>query len=1199
MKIRSLFEKDVFRPINGVVKAEQQDDAVIWQELEEYVVTRELDRHFRDFFDAYVQALRRADDPAIAGNMGVWISGFFGSGKSHFLKILSYLLQNREARDDSDGTRRRAVDFFRDKIADQKLMADILTAGNTDTDVILFNIDSRANMQDGDDAILGVFWRVFNEMRGYHGEIPYIAAMEEYLDGRGCYDAFQQKFQELSGCSWQENRDAFHFYRDPLIGALAHTLGMTQESAAKWFDDEGASFVASIDNFAKSVAAYIQKQGGQRRVIFLVDEVGQFIGSDTRRMLQLQTITENLGTHCRGRAWVIVTSQADIEAVLGEVKASKANDFSKIQGRFKTRLSLSSSNTDEVIRYRLLRKTDAAREALAPLYQAKKDILNNQLSFTGDCATLKNFASETDFVSTYPFAPYHFQLIQKVFESIRKAGATGSHLSRGERSMLDAFQSAIRSVAGGEIGALVPLDAFYPSIESFLDTVVKATIDRAAENPGLVQPLDSRVLKTLFLIRYVELIKPNVDNLVTLFVDKVDTDRLALKRALQESLQRLEKETLINRNGELYYFLTNEERDISREIKREPVSAAEQRALLQTLFFDEILKGQTKFRMKDFRRDYEFARLLDGHPHAARGEQDMAVEIITQFHDDFPSLDAARCVLYSSPQPGRLLFKLAEDPLLDREVTIWCQTDKYIKGPKGTADTPVQKRILRERQDENVDRRQRLQRRLEKLLLQADVYSAGKALSLTSQARSSAKNLLESAFDYLVRNLYNEFPRLRSLQDSEEKCRAEIRSVMLSNTVGQHALLESLGQVNPEAVKAVEDHLRMQSGAVLSLADLQNRFSRKPFGWPEWEIVLLVARLYMAGSVNLVLGTAETDNMPPQALLEQLLKTQAWKTLCITLRHKPAEADIRKLRALYQELSGKIAGNTPDEAVRDFRDLLAQWQRPLGGYADLLASGQYPGAALLEDCRSVLAPLCGVRDDAAFARDIGKKADVLRDVREDLDTLRDFFQTQKPVWERLLAALNRYQSSRSSLQKDAQAAEALKKLESIRSYQEPYNLIKDIDGLLACIKEVAAAQLAGARQKALDDVDGCLAAVRDRLDSLKATDADRNRILHPLQSLRQRVTAARTPEEVAYIMLELGEQRDKAEEELDALVHPAGTGTPGQDGAPQPKPRRHVKVAQLVSHRTLENAEDVERFITELKVQLLARLDDSTRLVVE
>ena len=77
-------------------------------------------------------------------------------------------------------------------------------------------------------------------------------------------------------------------------------------------------------------------------------------------MLSLQTITENLGTACGGRAWVVVTSQEDIDAILGEVRASKANDFSKIQGRFKTRLSLSSGNVDEVIQKRLLAKTEPA-----------------------------------------------------------------------------------------------------------------------------------------------------------------------------------------------------------------------------------------------------------------------------------------------------------------------------------------------------------------------------------------------------------------------------------------------------------------------------------------------------------------------------------------------------------------------------------------------------------------------------------------------------------------------------------------------------------------------------------------------------------------------------------------------------------------------------------------------------------------------
>ena len=122
----------------------------------------------------------------------------------------------------------------------------------------------------------------------------------------------------------------------------------------------------------------------------MVDEVGQFIGSDTRLMLTLQTLTENLGTICGGRAWIVVTSQADMDAVLGEMTASKANDFSKIAGRFKTRLSLSSSNSDEVIRKRLLVKTDPARAELEGVFEAKGSILRNQLTFDRSGPTLKN-----------------------------------------------------------------------------------------------------------------------------------------------------------------------------------------------------------------------------------------------------------------------------------------------------------------------------------------------------------------------------------------------------------------------------------------------------------------------------------------------------------------------------------------------------------------------------------------------------------------------------------------------------------------------------------------------------------------------------------------------------------------------------------------------------------------------------------------
>jgi hypothetical protein len=169
------------------------------------------------------------------------------------------------------------------------------------------------------------------------------------------------------------------------------------------------------------------------------------------------------------------------------------------------------------------------------------------------------------------------------------------HLSRGERSTLDAFQSAAKEVALQEVGVLVPLYRFYPSIESFLDTTIKKTIDQAQENTSL-EPFDTELLKVLFLIRYVEEVKSSVDNLVTLCMDEIDADRLALRVKIEASLARLEKETLIKRSGDVFVFLTNEERDINKEIKAVEISGGEEAKLLGEIIFNDVLKEQRKFR---------------------------------------------------------------------------------------------------------------------------------------------------------------------------------------------------------------------------------------------------------------------------------------------------------------------------------------------------------------------------------------------------------------------------------------------------------------------------------------------------------------------------------------------------------------------------------------------------------------------------
>ena len=547
-------------------------------------------------------------------------------------------------------------------------------------------------------------------------------------------------------------------------------------------DGAEGNFALTIENFCQWVQDYLDGRGADHRIIFLVDEVGQFIGTDTRLMLNLQTITEELGTVCKGRAWVVVTSQEDIDAVLGEIQGTRANDFSKIQGRFRTRLSLSSANVDEVIQERLLAKREEVRHELEAEYAKQGDILKNQLSFKDAGMTFPQFRNADDFVRDYPFAPYQFKLLQKIFESIRKAGATGLHLAQGERSLLDAFQHAGQSVSHMEVGILVPLYRFYPSIESFLDTTVKRTIDQAKDNASL-EDLDTRLLEVLFLIRYVDEVKGNVDNLVTLCLDQIDADRLALRKTIEASLQRLERETLVNRSGDTYFFLTSEERDINREIKNVELGSAEEAKLVGELVFEDVLKGHRKHRFSANKMDFSFNRMCDAHPVGNRTEGALVVSIVTPLADDYEFYqEDGKCVLESSREGGQVLIRLRNDENLGRELRALLRTDKYIRTKDDGTLPPTTKRIHRDLADENRIRRDHLIRLLGELLADASYFVAGQRLEVSASAPQIA---LSEAMEYLIQNTFNKMSYLKTLCDDPHK---EIQAVLRSNDIGQYNL---------------------------------------------------------------------------------------------------------------------------------------------------------------------------------------------------------------------------------------------------------------------------------------------------------------------------------------------------------------------------------------------------------------------------
>ncbi len=1192
MLIKTLFERDIFRPINGVVKADQLDDDSVWQELDEFVVTRELDQHLRRFVSWYLEAADQGKG-APTGKMGVWISGFFGSGKSHFLKVLSYLLRNGSHA--HKGQSKRAVEFFESKVQDAMLFGDIKRAVAADTDVVLFNIDSKADHRTGRDLILRVFLKVLNELQGFSGDHPHIAHLERYLAGKGKLQAFHDAYRKYTGREWAEERDVYEFNRDEVVKALADTLGQSQGALEKWIDVAEGNFSLTIENFCKWVKEYLDSKGPQHRLVFLVDEVGQFIGSDSHLMLNLQTITEELGTICGRRAWVVVTSQEDMDTVLGDMSKTKKQDFSKIQGRFFPPLSLSSANVDEVIQARLLAKRpdDDVRAELEGVYQKQGDILKNQLTFKNCGMTFKKVNSAEEFVKNYPFVPYQFQLLQKIFESIRKAGATGLHLARGERSMLDAFQSAAKAVSINEVGVLVPLHEFYPSIESFLDTAVQKTISQADDNPSL-EPFDRLLLQILFLIRYVDEMKGNIDNLVTLCLDRIDADRLALKRRIEASLARLEKETLISRSGENYLFLTNEERDINKEIKAVELSGGEEAKLLGDIIFGDVLKDERKHRYSANKVLFDFNRRCDGVPIGNQREGALLVSVLSPLADDYESYDKTRCTLDSAGDGGFVMAKLANDETLDRELRLHIKTEKYLVRKNDGTLPESTRRILRSCAEDNRQRRDRLTTLLGELLAGADYFVAGQPLKPKG---TSSEVVLAEAMEYLIQNTFAKMGYLKRLNSEPQK---ELQEVLRSNDIQKQATLFATGENNPQAIEDLRNYLDLcaKTSRQVVLHDLiEKKYALRPYGWPDEEVLILVARLLVLGEITLMMDGV----VVPTDKVYDAITTPAKRRKVIVLKRVTADPKtLQAARSLGKDLFGEMSPDGEDALFTFLQTRLKGWHDNLSAYKPLADTGNYPGGSEIADALAMVNKLLADKASGKFIERFNTLRKDLLDAADRYHDLEHFYGHQKPTWEKLRKAHAAFQLNRLELERDTQAGPALKRMQDILSAPSPYALIKDADGLIATVGGVNSALLADRRKRAGEKIDAHYGTLTKDIAAVNGDPTLRGACLKPLETLKQQVEGEESLAHITQAEAEAVARFDAGVAAIEAFAKQQAA-KPATGGAPPVvtiKEQKVVKPSELVQAAYLETQTDVDAFLAVLRQELEKLLADNKRIQI-
>jgi hypothetical protein len=319
-------------------------------------------------------------------------------------------------------------------------------------------------------------------------------------------------------------------------------------------------------------------------------------------------LQKSLAANAKGKVWLVCTGQEAID----EIIKVRADEFSRIQARFKTRLSLSSSSVDEVIQKRVLKKTPEAKKLLESVYGDNDSVLRNLFSFTDSILDIKGYNGASEFAVDFPFVPYQFIIMQKVFAEIRKHGNSGKHLSGGERSMLSGFQEAAQKVQDRDEYALVPFFHFYDTVHSFLDGSIRRVIERcekAAADGNGIESQDVDVLKLLYLVRYIDDIKSNLDNIVILMADDIRVDKITLREAVKASLERLQSQNYIARSGDVYNFLTDEEQDIQREINNTNVDTSNIVEKIANMIFGDIY-NTPKFRYGKY--DFAFDRMVDG-----------------------------------------------------------------------------------------------------------------------------------------------------------------------------------------------------------------------------------------------------------------------------------------------------------------------------------------------------------------------------------------------------------------------------------------------------------------------------------------------------------------------------------------------------------------------------------------------------------
>jgi hypothetical protein len=957
--IKSVFANNIHRRIEEVIKVDQTDEEIIRDEINEYVVTDAIRSHYTGIFDAYRDTPNKPHE-----GIAIWVSGFFGSGKSSFAKMLGLSVGNRLVAGEP------AAERFSERAGDKKLSVLLKTINEKiPTHAVIFDVSTDRGIRSGNQTLTEIMYGLFLQSLGYAKDLD-LSELEIGLEEKGQLSRFEEEYKRLFGKDWAVEKGKVAFALSEASRVLHSLDPDTYPVADSWVKAVKNKADITPGKLAERAGELMKRRKPGRSLMFVVDEVGQFVARDVQKMLDLQAIVQSLGVRGRGKHWVVVTSQEKLGELVSGLDDKKI-ELARLMDRFPLQVHLEPSDISEVTSRRILSKNAAAQKALGKLFDEHRARLTEHTRLTAEIKLPE--LSRESFIDLYPLLPYQIDLIIQVVSGLRTHGGASKHVGGANRTIIKLAQQLLVNpavnLADAQLGDLVRLDQVYDLVEGNIGSEVRAKIAAIAKE--LNHPLAQPVAKVICLLQYVKSVHRSAENFAAALHSSVGGDsQLA---SVKEALRELEGAHKVRHGDDGYRIPTPAEDDWERSRNGISPKPGDSHRLYSEVLsaFWQPQPSHTLFDTKTFKAGL-----------AIHGREVTSGDMMFQVHlaEDGKDFDGLATELRTRSQQERKLvfWAIGLTNAIDREtVELFRSKEMLARKERETKgeDTPAliaEERVRLRRHSEE------LRRLLRAACLSGRIYFRGNDRSPNDRAVDVAK----TAAEVLGQVLPEVFDRFNEAAAKATDVKRGTDALFTAeNLQGLPSVFGGLGLLRDEKGKTV---FRTESGPLKEVLDrieeranygdtasgryLADEFAKEPFGW-DFEVVrLLVLSLLRAGRIEATSKGQTLDTVTGVEARDTFSNNNLFRQAAFRPKKGIEFEELVKASEAFRDTFGtEVKELNAGAIVAELRKEVARNEDTVSSALATLTAHRLPGGTVLDGAIGQMKAILRGSDDNAIA----------------------------------------------------------------------------------------------------------------------------------------------------------------------------------------------------------------------------------------